>query len=613
LDRNAEITLSELTYDELGRVNSKKLHGGKDTIAYTYNIRNWLKTISSSNFIETLYYNESYAGNTPAFNGNISAMHWSNSAIANRQGYRYTYDDLNRIKKAQFLAGITATDRFTEEVSEYDKHGNIKRLKRYALNIPRATSGTLVDDLTLTYTGNQIKTITDAVSSSTSTIGFIPASTNLNYAYNKNGAFKADFNRGISGIQYNVLNLPEEITFSGNHSTLYSYDATGMKRRIIHVTAENVLAIKNPGTIWDKDLVANPASLESGTAGLATTSPVATSPATTSSTLSLPSVANTIPSLSRFTYTRDTTDYAGNIVYENGVLKYILTPEGYITKNGTTAIYNYYLKDHLGNNRVVMEVNGSSYSVIQKTDYYPFGMPYKDGTNPERQPYKFGGKEYDEMQGLNWYDFEARAYDGIVGRFPTTMDPLAEKYYAVSPYAYCNNNPVRYIDPTGKFFFAPAIPYIIYGIEALISYYTVKAAVEISQEASKQSHTTTSSSNIKKGDGTLDARASTPEDINNQRKNDRRAKEGLDKNQAEVAKSIDTNISGNMPNGDPAPKRDPKDGGKKTKVATGVVIVVGGVRAGLELTNPDPSKDAVEAHKDKAKQQQQAATETEHK
>jgi hypothetical protein len=150
LDSNTPVILSELTYDELGRVNEKKLHGEKENITYTYNIRNWMKTISSANFNETLYYNESYAGNTPAFNGNISASGWSSAENTGTQGYRYTYDGLNRMKKAQFLVETTANDRFTEEVSEYDKHGNIKRLKRYALNTPTATSGTLVDDLTLT-------------------------------------------------------------------------------------------------------------------------------------------------------------------------------------------------------------------------------------------------------------------------------------------------------------------------------------------------------------------------------------------------------------------------------------------------------------------------------
>jgi RHS repeat-associated protein len=70
-------------------------------------------------------------------------------------------------------------------------------------------------------------------------------------------------------------------------------------------------------------------------------------------------------------------------------------------------------------------------------------------TGPGVQPYKYTGKELDMQHGLNLYDFSARTYDPAVGRF-TTMDPLAEKYYSVSPYAYCANNPIRYKDPDGR-------------------------------------------------------------------------------------------------------------------------------------------------------------------
>jgi RHS repeat-associated protein len=257
-----------------------------------------------------------------------------------------------------------------------------------------------------------LESTSDAIAASVSTIGFVPPSTIVlhlkNYDYNKNGAFTYNFYRGISSIQYNVLNLPEKIRFGAEHSIQYGYDATGVKRKVIHTTLEYRMAIKLPSESGDpirKQLVAS--------------------------------------------QVKDTTDYCGPIVYENGVLKYILTPEGYIMKNGNATLYNYYLKDHLGNNRIVLEMDESTSKVVQATDYYPFGMPHtNNGKNPERQPYKFGGKEYDEMHGLNWYDFEARQYYGIVPGF-TTMDPLAEKYYAVSPYAYCKNNPVNYIDPTG--------------------------------------------------------------------------------------------------------------------------------------------------------------------
>ena len=64
------------------------------------------------------------------------------------------------------------------------------------------------------------------------------------------------------------------------------------------------------------------------------------------------------------------------------------------------------------------------------------------------QPYKFGGKELDRMNNLDFYDFDARAYYPALMRF-TRPDPMSEKYPGISPYAYCNNNPVRFVDLHG--------------------------------------------------------------------------------------------------------------------------------------------------------------------
>ena len=89
-----------------------------------------------------------------------------------------------------------------------------------------------------------------------------------------------------------------------------------------------------------------------------------------------------------------------------------------------------------------------------------------------------------------------------------------------------------------------------------------------------------------------------------QRKRDRRNKEGLDRNQANVAESIDTNVSGVMPNGDPAPKRNPKDGGKKTMV--GMILGVIGTfsKETLDVTNPDPSQDSYEVYTKKVEKKE---------
>ncbi|VBB45384.1 hypothetical protein TRIP_D300213 [uncultured Paludibacter sp.] len=88
---------------------------------------------------------------------------------------------------------------------------------------------------------------------------------------------------------------------------------------------------------------------------------------------------------------------------------------------------------------------------IQRTQYYPSGLPWKSNTGdvPEEQNKKYNGKEFVEAHGLDEYDSEARWYYPAIMR-TTTLDPLAEKYYSISPYAWCGNNPVRMIDPDGK-------------------------------------------------------------------------------------------------------------------------------------------------------------------
>ncbi len=101
----------------------------------------------------------------------------------------------------------------------------------------------------------------------------------------------------------------------------------------------------------------------------------------------------------------------------------------------------------MGNNRAVVSKNGA---IEQTTNYYPFGNSFADAsTNPSLQPYKYNGKELDRMHGLDWYDYGARSYDPVLCQW-TSVDPLCENYYHVSPYAYCLNNPVSNIDPDGR-------------------------------------------------------------------------------------------------------------------------------------------------------------------
>ena len=136
--------------------------------------------------------------------------------------------------------------------------------------------------------------------------------------------------------------------------------------------------------------------------------------------------------------------YCDGLIFENNTLKQASIEGGYVTFNGTTPQYHFYIQDHQGNNRVVCNSSGT---IEQVNHYYPYGGlmgESEDITSTQR--YKYNGKELDRMHGLNLYDYSARQYDATVGKF-TTMDPLCEKYYNVSPYAYCHDNPMNRIDP----------------------------------------------------------------------------------------------------------------------------------------------------------------------
>ena len=202
--------------------------------------------------------------------------------------------------------------------------------------------------------------------------------------YDANGNITKDLNRNILSIQYNSLNLPTVIEFTGGKTIKYTYSADGHKLRAVYTT---------------------------------------TTPATSK-----------------------TVDYCGNLIFENGQLKQMLVDGGYIPMDDWSGSYCFYVKDHLGNNRMVVHQSGS---VDQVNNYYPYGGLMANSTGWNAQRYKYNGKEFDRMHGLDWYDYGARWMDASIGRWHS-VDPLAEKYYNVSPYVYCENNPVKLIDPDGK-------------------------------------------------------------------------------------------------------------------------------------------------------------------
>ena len=375
-----KITLADYTYDSFGRLSTKSLHGSAaNKLTYAYNLRSWLTGITSTRFTQNLYYNTGVG--TARYNGSISSMTWKSGNESTVRGYKFTYDGLDRMLNATYgeTAGIsTNANRFSENVTGYDKNGNIKGLQRYG-QLSSAAYG-MIDNLTLTLNGNQLNRVDDAVTASAYNGGFEfknGANAADEYSYDANGNLTKDLNKGISGITYNFLNLPNVVTFSDGSTITYTYGADGTKLRTVHKIGS----------------------------------------------------------------TTTTTDYCGNVVYENGVQKLLLTEEGYVTLSDSK--YHYYLKDHQGNNRVVISQSGT---VEETNHYYPFGGAFASTSNV--QPYKYNGKELDSKKGLNWYDYGARHYDAALGRF-TTNDRFAEKYYSMSPYQYGANNSVNNIDVNG--------------------------------------------------------------------------------------------------------------------------------------------------------------------
>ena len=274
LNDDAPVILVDNVYDEIGRLKTEKRTGhSKLRTDYAYNLRSWTKGINDPLFHQTLNYQESIDGTTPCYNGNISSMTWKSggSAATNEMGYRFTYDGLSRMKDA--IYGETNTlsinqNRFSEQITGYDKMGNILSLLRYGQT--SATGYGLVDNLSLVYNGNQLQSVDDHAPNSVYGNGMEfkdNANQPVEYGYDKNGNLTKDLNKNISNIRYNLINLPSQITFSDGNTIDYEYGSDRRKLRTVHQTGNTIL----------------------------------------------------------------TTDYCGNAIYENGSLKLLLTETGYVS------------------------------------------------------------------------------------------------------------------------------------------------------------------------------------------------------------------------------------------------------------------------------------------
>lgn len=204
---NVTRAVSSYSYDDIGRLVSVKRSGNAGIVKYDYNIRNWLKETKSDRFSLNLWYEST--GAYPCFNGNISRMQWQTSKDNVLRVYDFAYDGLNRLEESTYAEGAGMSqnkNRYSENILSYSPNGSIERLQRYG----KKNNGTfgLIDDLTYSYNGNQIKAISDKAGSLLYDGSFDfkdGANADVEYFYDTNGALIKDLNKGISNIEYDVL------------------------------------------------------------------------------------------------------------------------------------------------------------------------------------------------------------------------------------------------------------------------------------------------------------------------------------------------------------------------------------------------------------------------
>ncbi|WP_425236796.1 DUF6443 domain-containing protein [Ulvibacterium sp.] len=387
-------------YDELGQLAHKKVGGtpGSDystsqelqEVDYKYNVRGWLTDINDiSDAVPDKLFNFKLSYDQspdPLYNGNISQTQWRTANTDNTlKSYGYTYDALNRITSALDNSGNYDVSHIT-----YDKMGNILTLKR---NGWQDEEGTIaypdMDILDYDYgPGNKLTKVSDMGNVA---YGFRDGTnTDDDYAYDANGNMTRDLNKGIGtsstdGITYNHLNLPTGIEIGGG----------GGNGTIDYIYDATGLKLKK--------------QLSNG----------------------------------------NSTEYAGNYIYEGGNLVQFFHLEGYVEPDGSGGYsYIYQYIDHLGNVRLSysdLDNNGSidaGSEILQERNYYPFGLEHKGNNNMiqgvESNYKQFQGQEWTEDLGLNIHEWKYRVSDPTIGRF-WQIDPLAEDYSYQSPYNFSEN------------------------------------------------------------------------------------------------------------------------------------------------------------------------------
>lgn len=336
-DNGPSWTLGAYTYNGIGRLSSV-IAGGWLSRTMSYDIHGWLTYWESPYIFQTLYYGENGPQNaTPSYSGLMTAKSTQVGEVAT---YTYSYDRMGRLTGAAY-SGRSAGEDYSTTYS-YDLHSNMLRMTRKGLTAP--DSHGLVDDVTATYTGNQLHTLRDDAPEVLLEASLDVAAGSYSadaFDYDANGNLCRDMSRNITSMEYNGLNLPQRATVAGGAHIDWLYTATGQKLR------------------------------------------------------------QTVISAAGDTISRR--DYVGPYLFTDRQFDRYLTAEGYITAD---SVYHAYIPDYQGN--IVGVVNTAARHMDQFTEYYPYGLPFASSVLPDNNRYKFGTKELIPDLGFNASDFEAR-------------------------------------------------------------------------------------------------------------------------------------------------------------------------------------------------------------
>ena len=399
---------SAQSYDCIGRLTTKTLGpGGNNStrlISYGYDMQGRVNAITSPWYNQRLFYtsNPFDSGAPICYNGNLSASHdtmWeegNGSTIQSDLKFTHHYDALNRLTSSI----DTHSGGDYGETMEYDRNGNI-------MHITRDYDGSRVQDLAIVRDGNRIVSMYDV--SDDDRIGEVPQIPSGDYvsavSYDANGNITRDDTRNVTSITYHdYLDLPRTIKI-GVRENHHRYRPDGVKsyRQDRHTVMTTVASVDSSGnTIY-------------------------TQKPTTKVT---------------------TRNYIGDFIKTGNYTWEVPTDDGHIfidTRNKIKTHY-YYVRDYLGSTRAVVDTAGV---LLQTMNYYPSGVPF---SRMEQEPVTdrlHTGKPFLDMNGLGYYDNNARFLDILTGGF-ISRDALAGSYPHLSPYANCANNPLSFIDPDGN-------------------------------------------------------------------------------------------------------------------------------------------------------------------